>query len=289
MEQPDKKFNMATLSEVVKAIVIVSFTIVIAYKLLVAPISLSMDFYALLSLLLALFSVGLSALFYFKATDTSNAFYDNTYKFTKDIAELLVRIESGFGERLRHLDEGYTRMQDRFYPQTSKEEIVETQKQVQAEEENFNTKLKERDKLIEELVQKTQLEGKEKQKFLTQLKDREKELNRLQIELSMLREDADSIRAINQNSPTNRQLQDAVSGYMIDKVIKNISPRLLRTGPFSKLNSEWRELIHNLHPAFVHDLQELGFVNSKQDLTRSGFDFMRQLAFKSKQGAHVEE
>src|SRR5688500_16234653 len=122
MEQSDNKFNKPTLTEVVKAIVIVIFTGVLAYKIIVTPISLAMDFYALLSLLLALFSVGLSALFYFKATDTSNAFYDNTYKFSKDIAELLVRIESGFGERLRHLDEGYTRMQDRFYPQASKEE-----------------------------------------------------------------------------------------------------------------------------------------------------------------------
>jgi len=71
------------------------------------PLTMTMDTSTLLSLLLALFSVALSALFYFKATDTSNAFYDNTYKFTKEIAELLVKIESGFGEKLRHLDEGY--------------------------------------------------------------------------------------------------------------------------------------------------------------------------------------
>jgi len=43
-----------------------------------------------------MFSVALSALFYFKQP-TNNAFYDNTYKFSKDIAELLVRIESDSG------------------------------------------------------------------------------------------------------------------------------------------------------------------------------------------------
>ena len=97
---------------VVKAIIAIIFTAVISYKIYVTPIDLKIDFPILLSLLLALFSVGLSALFYFKATDTSNVFYNNTYNFTKDIAQLLTKIESGFGERLRHLDEGYTSMRD---------------------------------------------------------------------------------------------------------------------------------------------------------------------------------
>ena len=39
-----------------------------------------------------------------KATDTSNNFYDNSYKFTKEISEILGRIEAGFGEKLKHID-----------------------------------------------------------------------------------------------------------------------------------------------------------------------------------------
>jgi hypothetical protein len=98
MEQVKMQFQ---LWEWVKAISTLTLVGVVAYKIyIIPPTSLSIDFPTLLSLLLALFSVALSALFYFKATDTSNAFYDNTYKFTKDIAELLVKMESGFGERL---------------------------------------------------------------------------------------------------------------------------------------------------------------------------------------------
>jgi hypothetical protein len=65
-------------------------------------------------LLLAVFSVALSVAFYFKANETSNQFYHNTYEFTKDISELLGRIESGFGERLRHIEEGTSTMNDKI-------------------------------------------------------------------------------------------------------------------------------------------------------------------------------
>jgi len=100
----------STLLDWVKAISTIVVVGVISYKIYLTPISLTVDFPTLLSLLLALFSVGLAALFYFKATETSNTFYDNTYNFTKDIAQLLIKIESGFGEKLRNLDEGYAAM-----------------------------------------------------------------------------------------------------------------------------------------------------------------------------------
>ena len=97
-----------------KCFVVILASTVIAYKIAITPFNLVFDFPALLALLLALFSVFLAALFYFKTTETSSAFYDNTYKFTRDIAELLVKIESGFGEKLRHLDESYYHMREKI-------------------------------------------------------------------------------------------------------------------------------------------------------------------------------
>ena len=99
---PDANLNERKGSDpwgVVKAFALIALISCVCYKLLVTAFQLVADFPALMSLLLALFSVALAALFYFKATETSNTFYDNTYKFTKDIAGLLVRMESGFGER----------------------------------------------------------------------------------------------------------------------------------------------------------------------------------------------
>jgi len=109
LELTDISVNItkATLWDWVKAICTLTAVGVISYKVYLTPIDLTVDFPTLLSLLLALFSVGLAALFYFKATETSNTFYDNTNNFTKDIAQLLAKMESGFGEKLRNLDEGY--------------------------------------------------------------------------------------------------------------------------------------------------------------------------------------
>ena len=111
-KRPDSsdKESQSSLNRIpswVKSIIAIIVTTVLCYKVYETPITLQFDFPAFLSLLLALFSVALAALFYFKATDTSNAFYDNTYKFSQDVAGLLAKIESGFGERLRHLDETY--------------------------------------------------------------------------------------------------------------------------------------------------------------------------------------
>jgi hypothetical protein len=94
-------------------------------QIIITPFNLQFDFPTFLSLLLAIFSVGLAAMFYFKATDTSNAFYDNTYKFSQEIAGLLVKIESGFGEKLTHLDDAYKGMRDRFDQLPNRMEIKE--------------------------------------------------------------------------------------------------------------------------------------------------------------------
>lgn len=100
----NKKNSNNRIPTPVLSFVIILLASVLAYKIATMPLNFSFEFSLFLSLVLAIFAVGLAALFYFKTTQTSNTFYDNTYKFTKDIAELLVRIESWLGERLRNLD-----------------------------------------------------------------------------------------------------------------------------------------------------------------------------------------
>lgn len=95
------------------AIIIWRFTAVLVARLATADLSalaLKWDFNQLLSFCLAFFSILLSAMFYFKATDTSNAFYDQSYNFMKDLAEVLARIESGFGKQLENLEKTQTRI-----------------------------------------------------------------------------------------------------------------------------------------------------------------------------------
>ena len=86
--------------EWVKSISILAIVAMGCYKLFETNLNITVDFPTLLSLLLGFFSVWLASLFYFKATDSSNAFYDNTHKFTAATSQLLAKIEAGFGERL---------------------------------------------------------------------------------------------------------------------------------------------------------------------------------------------
>lgn len=138
-----------------KFIVGLLFSILIVYKLAISDLSFDFSkfyFNALLSLLLAIFAIGLSVAFYFKATDTSNLFYDNTYKFTKEISEISGRIEAGFGERLRHLDEGYSGLVNKFDKGHREQNIKETKEESEKEKQKLKSEIEERNKILNRFI-----------------------------------------------------------------------------------------------------------------------------------------
>lgn len=95
------------------------FLLIFIIKVLASSIIFNFSdfrFIDLLSLILALFSMSLSAAFYFKSTDQSNQFYNSSVDFTRNISEILGRIEGVFGERLKHIDEGYQGIRDAISP-----------------------------------------------------------------------------------------------------------------------------------------------------------------------------
>lgn len=119
-EQKSRQAPRYPRFSLIRDILIIAIAILLASKLRNAKTTLDLSGFSfndllafLLAFLLALCCVWLSMSFYLKAGDTSNRFYDNTCKFTKDISEILGRIDEGFGERLRHLDEGYAGIGDR--------------------------------------------------------------------------------------------------------------------------------------------------------------------------------
>lgn len=279
--------NSPTLiSEITKSIVIVIITGVISYKVIITPFNMTMDAPTLLSLLLALFSVALSALFYFKATDTSNAFYDNTYKFTKEIAELLVKIESGFGEKLRHLDEGYNKIQDRFLPPVSKEEVFQAEEQVQEKQDELAEKLKDREKLIEELVNKAKLDDKEKQSFLSQLAARDTELRKAQKSLDVFRDEVNYLRSQSESSAGNLTVVEKVAiNFFRQQFLdlfedeKLMSEGFSTTEIYQKISQRWEKVIkHNQIPSSVVGwLIKRQFINPDDSLTMPGIAYIFQV------------
>jgi len=146
-----------------KVILILLFSFIISWKIITTPLNIDLsdfNFSDFLSLQLALFAIILALIFYLKANETSNKFYDNTYKFTTDISILLGRIEAGFGERLRHLDEGYTGLVDRF--DRIPIDVTKVKEQVVEEEEEIKEKEREYNQLIETLAERAKLQEDEK-------------------------------------------------------------------------------------------------------------------------------
>ena len=275
-----------TLWEIVKALSTVVVVAVFSVKLFMIPTSLTIDFPMLLSLLLALFSVGLSALFYFKATDSSNKFYDNTHKFTRDIAQLLAKMESGFGERLRNLDEGYTSMRGYFQVEkTSSAAGVDTKyfeevkKKLEAENEEYKRTVNERSVIIDELIEKSQLDKTDKDEISKRLKDKEFEILEMQNEIKKLNSNITVARFKNKNVDANKMRLSTKTGmdqYAMREVIKKI-----RTEEWSHMSSRsiranFNSLIDNLHPAFLEDLNDCGYFENLS-LTIKGVDYLRGL------------
>ncbi|MBI2512728.1 MAG: hypothetical protein HYV96_12180 [Opitutae bacterium] len=128
-----------------------------------------------LSILLALFSVALSVMFYFKGSEESAQFYNHSYTFTKDISQVLGRIEAGFGERLRHLDENYSDVRDRL--DGVKVERSKAVEKVKEEEKDVKAAVAERDGLIAQLMERANLGVEEKNAIQQKLAEKEKELD----------------------------------------------------------------------------------------------------------------
>lgn len=269
------KLNTASLWDWVKAICTLLLVGVVSYKIYVTPMNLTVDFPTLLSLLLALFSVALAALFYFKATDTSNTFYDNTYNFTKDIAQLLVKIESGFGERLRHLDEGYSSMRDYMQKLPSSDGSAVKQK-IEVEKEEIKKVAEERNKMIRELVDRSQLHGSQKQEFLDKLKEKESELEAAQMEIAKMKRRMAIERMKSRRIFESDESDSGLVDYTKERVIPKMDPSQF-SRPSRYIMRAFDEIKNELPDGYLEDLEQRGYLDPDGDLSRSGVRFLRGL------------
>lgn len=269
------------LWEWVKAISTLVLVGVVAYKIYITPTSISIDFPTLLSLLLALFSVALSALFYFKATDTSNAFYDNTYKFTRDIAQLLVKIESGFGERLRHLDEGYSSMRNYLQsgPTKQTDDVERTKKKLESEEHEVEKVVAERNEIIQQLVERSHLQEEEKGQIVSQLKAKEEELAQFQHEIAKLNRrlalERMSRRAAREDLP---DMEGGFTDFTFSHVVRKIGLERVLDSPSSIVRRRFSDIADELPRAYIQDLEKHGLF--EDGLTISGAKYLKAVAEK---------
>jgi hypothetical protein len=288
MNKEDKSinYNNETLSKklwsVFKFSTGIIILIIVAYKLIVNEISISIsniDYTVLLSFLLAFFSIVLSMMFYFKSSDSSNQFYDNTYKFTKDISTILGRIEAGFGEKLQNLDKGYSGLLnkiDNSSNASTPKEIEETKTDKIEVEKSLNNEVKERNEIINKLIEKSHLEKKEKEDITKSLYDKEKTIIKLEKDL--------------------RFLQSKFERQTTNTILENIPPRLINFFKryFVRLNisieninrNSMQEVINEFIPdenrikndKFYNDLLESRIIDSENNLTLRGLTILKVIA-----------
>ena len=271
--------NKSGLWEWVKAISTLIIVGVVSYKVYLTPIELTVDFPTLLSLLLALFSVALAALFYFKATDTSNTFYDNTYNFTKDIAQLLVKMESGFGERLRNLDEGYSSMRDslQHYNEKPSVDVENTKQKIESEKSEMEKVVQERNKIIETLIERANLQQEERSTIIEELKEKESELAEAQKELSRMNKRLFMERMEKKRSKgMSLDLESGAVDFTRSHVVRKLGAERILEAPRSYIQKRFNAMSNELPRGYIDDLEREGFF--EDGLTTKGYNLLRELA-----------
>lgn len=281
MNKDDKSEKIQNRESWLKIIIISLFSLLIAWKIFTSSITLNFDSLSItdiISLVLALFAIALSIAFYFKASDNSNLFYDNTYKFTKDVSEILGRIEAGFGERLRHIDEGYNVIRDRF--DKIPVDASKVEKQVKHEEEEIRKKENERNQLIESLAQKAKLEENEKHELFTKLKEKDDELHNAKRELLFLQRRlnrAEISKDRNQSSLFNVE-PDALQ-YIRNRLLPELGLENLSAVPFNVIRKRFENIKNDLPVGFLNDLKKIGFLDSKNNLTPRGLNSLVEMSY----------
>lgn len=173
----------------VKDVVLLCLLVVVTWKLINSDISIKLESFSftdLLSVLLAFFAIALSAAFYFKATDTSNQFYDNSYKFTKEMSEILGRIEAGFGEKLQNINEGYSGIKDTLDKMPLN--IEEMKLEVKKDEEQVNEIESKINQALVEILEKGGVSAEDRESYLRDIDKLRKEVENAKSELESSKE-----------------------------------------------------------------------------------------------------
>ncbi|PDZ02664.1 hypothetical protein CON03_27570 [Bacillus cereus] len=173
--------------KIILTIFIGAFLFILAKKLIGMEISLGVtDF---LSIILALFSIGLSVAFYFKSTDQSNKFYDDTVKFTKDTSTILGEIQAGFGEKLTHLSQENIVIRNSI--EGVKEAISQKENRVHTDREELNTVLA-AISLLEQ--QKSTAKPDDTEQYEKTINNLKKTVNNKETEIAQLQNDLEELK-----------------------------------------------------------------------------------------------
>jgi predicted RNase H-like nuclease (RuvC/YqgF family) len=223
----------------------------------------------------------LSVAFYFKATDTSNKFYDNTYKFTKEISEILGRIEAGFGERLRHLDEGYSGLVDKFdgnSVQDKTDDIEAAKLELEEEKKKIEKEVEEKDQILETLLKKAKVNDTEKAKILSELKEKEQEISSLSNEMRYLKRNISRAERSLGNDLIHSippSLREMITDYLKSNTI---DINMLLDAPLGYLKRRMKFEKEKFPLSFYERFLKYDIIENDDRFTERGLEIMKYLA-----------
>ncbi len=227
---------------------------------------------SILTILISFFAILLSVLFYFKANDSSNQFYNNSYTFTKDISETLRGIEAGFGEKLRNIDKGYEDFRKSFENYITPTEKVEIKKEVEEEKKKLKEIIEQKDGIISELEEKTNLSKQDLNRYLKQIKEKELQLKEKNEQIQLIKNQLN----INDRVFLNKNQYYNLRKYLRIKFFPKINKNILTSGMMTR--RYFRELSKEFNTKFLYDMNNAGFVDQRNELTHSGLKFIREVA-----------
>jgi len=240
---------------------------VLFWKLLGCNLAFSVkdfEFSDFLSMFLALFAVSLSVAFYLKATDTSHQFYDNVYKFTRDVSEILGRIEAGFGERLRHIDEGYSGLRDRF--ENFPFDLSGAKKKAEVEKEEIQKHENEFKAIVSDLMKRAKLAEDEKTRLMQRFETAQEELEFSRRELRHLQ------HQISEAEIDTSDVDKDFLNYLADRLKDKLPEKYIRA-PHHILNKKFASLISQdvISPGATDYMKNHNLLDNNNNLTRRGY------------------
>jgi len=255
------------------------FLVVVTWRIANAQISINwsdLRFSDLLALILALFAMGLSAAFYLQSTKMSHTFYDNTYRFTKDTSEMLGRIEAGFGERLRHIDEGYTGLVSKI--DNLPADWTAKREEIKKEKADIEETAKERDKVITEALERANVQVEERDALLKLMKEKDlrllaarDQLRRLQEEEQRLREMNDQLKRIS-TMAGDREPELSHDRLLLRRLrsqLGKVDIEFLRRGG-DNVENAFGHVMSRLPEDLVEMMVDLGWMDRRGHLTSKG-------------------
>ncbi len=250
-----KFFNRLTW---VLIFVVVLFSLIFGTKLLGLHLEtdIKLSFESVLTFVIAFFSLGLSIMFYFKTEETSNRFYDNTYKFTSEISNVLATIRAEFGERLKHLDSGYSKIADAVSPPA---DLVSNLEKI-----------------------KKDLEDKSIGKALS--KEEEKDEDALRSRIGLLQKRFETLdKNINEVLTKARSpIRDRALSYTRNRVVDKLGGREILRISDDEIALRIKDLIkeNRLPVGYVEDLKTLSFIDKNKYLSQEFIDHLRKYAHR---------